>query len=187
MIRKNADLLQYITKVLIHKTDNKLLEVLYSPTEIILDQRKKVFYVHIIKSGMAKCYLTEDNGNDFIQEFFSEGEIFGELEAINGDLSFCCIEAITPVQAYKIEAQYFNTLLEKDPTFNKLILKALAKKLNYTAIRHAYNQSHTLEDNLLRLQKQYPALIEQISKQDIANYLGITVRSLNRSLAKLGI
>ncbi|MCF8715284.1 Crp/Fnr family transcriptional regulator [Joostella atrarenae] len=185
MIRKNADLLQYITQKLLKESNQNIITQSYNAGEKILDQKKRVFSVYIIKSGITKCYLTEDNGVDFIQEFFGEGEIFGELEAINGDTSFCCIEAINTVEVYKIEASYFNELLEEDHIFNKHILKALSKKLTYTAVRHAYNQSHTLEDNLLRLIHQFPTIIEEISKQDIANYLGITPRSLNRVLNTL--
>ncbi|MEH6705105.1 Crp/Fnr family transcriptional regulator [Galbibacter orientalis] len=185
MIRKNADLLQYITEKLLKESEDTIIAQSFSSGEKIVDQKKRVFSVYIIKSGITKCYLTEDNGVDFIQEFFGEGEIFGELEAINGEVSFCCIEAINAVEVYKIEASYFDQLLEKDITFNKHILKALSKKLTYTAVRHAYNQSHTLEDNLLRLIHQFPTLIDEISKQDIANYLGITPRSLNRVLSTI--
>ena len=47
---------------------------------------------------------------------------------------------------------------------------------------HSYNQTHDVEQNLARLRKNVPDLLEKISKKDIANYLGITVRSLNRTL-----
>ncbi|MCM5663452.1 Crp/Fnr family transcriptional regulator [Galbibacter mesophilus] len=182
MIRKNANLLHYITKHLLQHSEGTIESCQYAPRTVVLGQKKRVSSVFIIKSGLAKCYLTEDNGVEFIQEFFGEGEIFGELEAINEKLSFCCIEAVNTLEVYKIETTYFKELLETDTTFNSLILKALANKLNYTAVRHAYNQSHTLEDNVKRLMEHYPNLIQEIAKQDIANYLGINVRSLHRVL-----
>ena len=76
MIRKNADLLQYITEKLLKESEDTIIAQSFSSGEKIVDQKKRVFSVYIIKSGITKCYLTEDNGVDFIQEFFGEGEIF---------------------------------------------------------------------------------------------------------------
>ncbi len=64
-------------------------------------------------------------------------------------------------------------------------MKAMAIKIGYKAPRHSYQQSYTIEDNILKLKEAFPELIEVISKKDIANYMGITLRSLNRVLMKL--
>lgn len=165
--------------------DDSVIEQTYSPQQIILEQRKRVFAVYILKSGITKCYMTEDTGVDFIQEFFGEGEIFGEIEMFNDELSFCSIEAITNVSVFKIPHGKFHKLLDTDARFRQLIMKSLASKVKYAAVRHSYNQSHTIESNLLRLKRQFPSLNETISKIDIANYLGITERSLNRTLNQL--
>ncbi len=165
--------------------DVYITEQKISPKEQIIRQGKKVFSAYIIKSGIAKCYLTEDNGQEFIQEFFGEGELFGEIELINRTPSFCCIEAITEVTVYKIGHEHFQEKLTSDKRFNELILQTLATKISYKAHRHAYHQSHTLEDNLQRLIHAYPNLLTTIAKQDIAGYLGVTLRSLNRTIGLL--
>ncbi|UII32870.1 Crp/Fnr family transcriptional regulator [Fulvivirga ulvae] len=185
MVRTNNDLSAYVARL--YQTENRGYFSLenYLPGQNIIRQGKKVYAVHIIKSGIAKCYLSEDNGKDFIQEFFSEGEIFGEIETINHHLSFCSIDAITNVQVFQIKSENFVELLNADRRFNELILQAVANKVRYKAIRHGYNQSHAIEDNLLRLIREFPDLLQHISKQDIANYLGITLRSLNRALHDL--
>jgi CRP-like cAMP-binding protein len=126
--------------------------------------------------------MTQDTGTDFIQEFFGEGEIFGEIEMFNNDLSLCSNEAITPLTIFKIQKDDFHMLIDQDKTFSQLILKSLTAKIKYTAIRHSYNQSHTIEANLMRLKRSFPNLNETIPKRDLANYLGITERSLNRVL-----
>ena len=185
MIRINKELLNYVSHLYHLGTEGNIIEQTFEPTEQIIKNGQNVFSVYVIKSGMAKCYLTEDTGNDFIQEFFGEGEIFGEIEAIREDISFCTIEASSPLVLYKIPLAYFNELLLKNHVFNRLILKALANKINYKAIRHSYNQSHPVESKLLRLKANFPDFNKLISKQEIANYLGITVRSLNRTLNDL--
>ncbi len=185
MIRINKELLNYVNHLYQLGTEGNIIEQTFEPTEQIIKSGQNVFSVYVIKSGMAKCYLTEDTGNDFIQEFFAEGEIFGEIEAIREDISFCTIEASSPLILYKIPLAYFNELLLKNNVFNRLILKALANKINYKAIRHSYNQSHPVESKLLRLKANFPDFNKLLPKQEIANYLGITVRSLNRTLNDL--
>ncbi|MGS2764464.1 Crp/Fnr family transcriptional regulator [Sinomicrobium sp. M5D2P9] len=185
MIRTNRELLRYITKIDNTEPGCIVMES-YHRKEQIIGQGKKVFSVYIVKKGMVKCYLTEDNGKDFIQEFFGEGEIFGEIEVLNDTLSFCAVEAVTGMEVYKIPKEYFIKLLNEDADFNSFIMKSLATKVHYKALRHSHNQLHAIEDNLFRLKKQFPQLLDIIPKRDIANYLGITLRSLNRVISELG-
>jgi len=185
MIRINKELLRYITETEKIRPDHILREC-YGPKEEIIAQGKNVFSVYIVKKGMIKCYLTEENGKDFIQEFFGEGELFGEIEVLNGTLSFCAVETVTEAEVYKIPKEKFMELQREDVAFNLLIMKALARKVHYKALRHSHNQLYAIEDNILRLKKQFPRLLETIPKRDIANYLGITLRSLNRVITKPG-
>jgi len=182
MIRTNNELLGYTTELNKLEIQKFIAEQSFVPKQKIIQQGKKVFYVYIIKSGIAKCYLTEENGKDFVQEFFGAGEIFGEIETINNNTSFCYIEAITEMKVYKIPQKHFHKLLENNMKFNQLVLKSLAAKIKYKALRHSFNQSHTIESNILRLENHLPEFSKIISKEDIANYLGITLRSLNRTL-----
>lgn len=185
MIRVNKELLGFVSELYGRESNNFISEQKFSPKKIVIEQGAEIQFVHIIKSGIAKCNLSNENGTDFIQEFFGEGEIFGEIEMFNNDKSFCSVEAITDLVLYKISMKNFYKLLAENPKFNYLILRALAAKVKYKAIRHSFNQSNPIEKNLLRLKKQFPELFQTISKQDIANYLGISERSLNRSLKSL--
>lgn len=185
MIRINQDLLQYITQLWEKELAANITVEKFKTGEQIIPQGRRIFSVYVLKTGIAKCYLTEENGKDFIQEFFGEGELFGEIEALNNTGSFCCIEAVTEVEVYTIGHKHFLQFLENDAAFNKLILQALAAKISYKAHRHAYHQSHTAEENLLKLIRSFPALTKTIAKPDIANYLGITLRSLNRTFNSL--
>jgi CRP-like cAMP-binding protein len=184
MIRTNRELLDFVCK---HHTSAAISEQTYSPFQTIIEQGKRLNSVYIIKSGIAKCFLTEENGNDFVEEFFGEGEIVGEIEIINNHISICEISAITELSVYKISATDFKQLLDKDKVFNQLILRALSAKIHYKASRHAHNHLHDVEANLLRLQKEFPEMFDAIPKLDIANYLGVTLRSLNRSLSNLKV
>lgn len=185
MIRQNKELLNYTRKLHQSEGNDWIIEQSFSPQQQIILHNKLVNHAYIFKSGIAKCYLLEDNGKEFIEEFFGEGEIVGEIEIINKHFSIANIKAITEVVVYKIQKDNFCKLLETDTTFNQLILRALCCKIQYKAIRHSYHQSHPVESNLLRLKRGLPDFINVIPKQDIASYLGITLRSLNRTLNEL--
>ena len=61
----------------------------------------------------------------------------------------------------------------------------MAKKISYKAPRHSYQQSYPIEDNILKIKELYPGIEKILSKKDIASYLGITMRSLNRTLSDI--
>ena len=183
MIRTNKILAEYLEK----QDSINVYEKVFTPNELIIAQQKRLSEVYILKQGMAKCYLAQDNGKIFILEFFGEGALFGEVEAINNNVSFCNIEAVTTVTCYAIAHTEFNKLIANDSHFNQLVMKTMATKINYKSLRYSYQQSHTIADNILWLQKEFYDFMELIPKQDIANYLGITTRSLNRVLNSLGL
>jgi CRP-like cAMP-binding protein len=184
MIRTNQELLDYVSK---NHNPAIISEQIFTPFQTVFEQGKRVNSVFIIKSGIAKCFLTDENGNDFVEEFFGEGGIVGEIEIINNHVSVCGISAITELMVYKISADSFKQLLNIDKVFNQLILKALSAKIHYKASRHAHNQLHDVEANLLRIKKEFPEMFDAIPKLDIANYLGVTLRSLNRVLSDLKV
>ncbi len=185
MIRVNQELLNYLIRLKDSGYQDSITEHTAGIGEKMLHQRTYIHSLYVIKEGLAKCFLTLDNGNDFIQEFFGAGEVFGEIELITGDISFCTIEAIIPTTYYQIPKAAFHQLLKDDAVFNTLLLRLLATNIRYAALRHSYNQTHNLEESLNRLKKEFPELLQKISKKDIANYLGISTRSLNRVLKEV--
>ncbi|WP_378187114.1 Crp/Fnr family transcriptional regulator [Aquimarina sp. W85] len=186
MIRSNANLLEYISKPSFLEKWNTIASIKFDTAATIINQQSTSNAIYIVKKGITKCYLTEDTGVDFIQEFFGPGELFGEIEFFTQTSNFCAVVTIDQTEVFKIPHTSFTKLLATDRRFNTLIMEALAKKIRYKAIRHAYNQLHTIEDKVLRLKKEYPSIFETLKKKDIANYLGITMRSLNRSLLTIG-
>ncbi|PKV51444.1 CRP-like cAMP-binding protein [Aquimarina sp. MAR_2010_214] len=185
MIRINQELLNFFSRLSESSASGLVKEIRYFSKDKIVTQGKYVSSIYIIKSGVVKCYVNEDNGRDFIQEFFSTGEILGELEVFNDIISFCNAEAITEVTGYQIDVKDFYTLLENHPELNILLLKALANKVRDTAIRASQQQSYPIAYNLKKLMKFSSDEAMAFSKQDIADYLGITLRSLNRALHEI--
>lgn len=153
--------------------------------ERIIIQGENLSYIYIIKSGIVKCFITENNGKDYILEFLGEGEIIGELEIFNNSQSLTNVETLTDIEVFKIPNQYFMELLQANWNLNYLILKELSARVAQTASRASYQQNYPLEYSILKLIYLFSVQPLKLSKQDLAGYLGITVRSLNRTLLTL--
>ncbi|WP_307458556.1 helix-turn-helix domain-containing protein [Chryseobacterium sp. SORGH_AS_0447] len=76
------------------------------------------------------------------------------------------------------------SLIKNDLSLNNLLLDVFAERIVNTSSRASYQQLHTTEHTLSQLLEVKSREME-ISKEDMAAYLGITVRSLNRALKEL--
>ncbi|MCJ0742696.1 Crp/Fnr family transcriptional regulator [Pedobacter montanisoli] len=186
MLRTNSNFLAYAEQ-LYNQQANKADIILksFAKGERLLTQHEKPTKIMLIKEGITKCFFTETNDKEFIVEFLGKGEITGEIELIRGGNCLCSIEALTDVSVYAFSLPFFNELLKKDLALNHLLLKAFAGRIIDTASRASYQQLHTTEHSLAKLLELQSKQDMAISKEDMAAYLGISLRNLNRALKKL--
>ncbi|QHS61285.1 Crp/Fnr family transcriptional regulator [Chitinophaga agri] len=138
--------------------------------------------VYIIKSGVTKCYITENNEKDYILDFLGEGELLGEIEAIRHTKAGCSVEAITPLTVYVFSNTQFRHFLETVPAFNYTILELLVNRVTRISEKAARQQLYTQAEILPQLLHALESQQITFTKQDLAEYMGISVRSLNRLL-----
>lgn len=186
MLRTNSNFLAYAEQ-LYNQQANKADIVLksFAKGERLLTQHEKPTKIMLIKEGVTKCFFTETNDKEFIVEFLGKGEIMGEIELIRDGDCLCSIDALTDVSVYAFALPFFNELLKKDLALNHLLLKAFAGRIIDTASRASYQQLHTTEHSLAKLLDLQSKQDMAISKEDMAAYLGISLRNLNRALKKL--
>jgi len=185
MLRTNQPFLDYLEK-LYENQDHKENIVLksFEKGEKILTQNEISTKIMLIKSGITKCYFVEENDKEYIVEFLGKGEIIGEIEVIKNVPCLCSIEAITEVSVYSMTIPYFQSLIKNDLILNNLLLDVFADRIFNTSSRASYQQLHTTEHTLSQL-LEVKSKEMKISKEDMAAYLGITVRSLNRAFKEL--
>ncbi|WP_185204433.1 Crp/Fnr family transcriptional regulator [Chryseobacterium sp. C3] len=185
MLRTNQTFLDYLEGLYSseeHK-GNIVLES-FEKGDKILIQNQISTKIMLVKSGITKCYFVEENGKEYIVEFMGKGEIIGEIEVIKNVPCICSIEAITEVTVYSMSMPYFQALIKKDLTLNNLLLDVFAERIFNTSSRASYQQLHKTEHTLSQLLEVKSREME-ISKEDMATYLGTTVESLNRALEEL--
>lgn len=185
MLRTNQPFLDYLDSLFTNQEhkDNIVLKS-YEKGEKLLTQNEISTKIMLVKSGITKCFFVEENDKEYIVEFLGKGEIIGEIEMLKNVSCLCSIEAITEVTVYSMTIPYFQSLIKSDLTLNNLLLDVFAERIVNTSSRASYQQLYTTEHTLSQLLEVKSKEME-ISKEDMAAYLGITVRSLNRALKEL--
>ncbi|MGJ1418941.1 Crp/Fnr family transcriptional regulator [Sphingobacterium spiritivorum] len=186
MLRTNLDLLSYISG-LYNGQDRKEDIILrkFEKGQLLLQQGDPLSRLFIVNDGITKCYFREENGKEFVVEFLGKGEILGEVEVISRINCLCSIEVLAETEAFSIAVPYFRMLLEKDIVFNRLLMESFSSRIVNTSSRASFQQLYTVEYNLSKLLQLQSDQQLDISKEDMAAYLGITIRSLNRALKSL--
>jgi len=186
MLRTNQIFLNYIENLYEKKKSREEIVIRsFSKGERMLMQDEKPSKIMLVKQGITKCFFTEENGKEYIVEFLGKGEIIGEIELIRNIPCLCSIEAVTEVAVYAVTVSYFQSLIKNDLALNNLLLDVFAERIINTSRRASYQQLYAVEHTLAQLLELQAEQNIEISKEDMAAYLGITVRSLNRSLKKL--
>jgi len=183
MIRKSPIFLQLLDKLMSDDASMATIAIEeLPPKRRLIQQDKNTRSVFIIRKGIVKCFIAEENGKEYILEFLGEGEILGELEAIRKTTGMATVESLTPVAVVKIDKAWFLQLLIENIEFNKAVLELMAGRLANTAIRASRQQLYTLSYSLAQLLAVLDAGGVIFTKKDLSGYLGISVRSLNRLL-----
>jgi CRP-like cAMP-binding protein len=185
MLRTNQPFLDYLETLYEKQPEKENITIKsYAKGERLLTQNESSTKIMLIRSGITKCYFIEENDKEYIVEFLGKGEIIGEIEVIKNVPCLCSIEAISEVTVYAMSIPYFKDLLKNDLGLNNFLLDVFAERIVNTSSRASYQQLHTTEHTLNQFLELKSKEME-ISKEDMAAYLGINVRSLNRSLKEL--
>ncbi len=185
MLRTNLDFLSFIERFSSENADVNITLKSYKAGYRLIEQGDKISNIYIIKEGISKCFISEENGKDFIIEFLGKGEVVGELEALKKIDCLCNVAAISEVTAYVIPDHIFLSLIQKSSEFTTILLQELSTRIIQTSTRASFQQLYTVEYALLKLLQLQANEHISISKDDMAAYLGISVRSFNRSLKHL--
>lgn len=186
MLRTNQTFLEF-TQKLYDQQDRKEDVILkqFSKGEKLFIQNDHSSKVMLMKEGIAKCYFSEENDKEYILEFLGKGEIIGEIECIRNIPCLCNIEAMTDVSVFAFSQPYFRELLKNSLELNGLLVDAFTERIVNTSSRASFQQLYTVEHSLRKLTELQSLQAIHLSKEDMAAYLGISVRSLNRSLKNL--
>ena len=182
MQQTNNIILSLIEKVYANESSKNVSLKKYLKGADILRQGQITQHVLIVKNGLVKCFYSEENCKEFIFDFLGSGEVVGEIEAIRHIKCLCNIQAVTDVEAYSFSTSCFHSLIEQNREFRDAVLGELAERLIKTSQRASFQKAYSAKYGLLKLLDIQKEGNLKLSKSDMASYLGIDIRSLNRLL-----
>ena len=153
--------------------------------EELISQGDRPEKVYVIREGLVKIYILEANGKEFSFGFFGKGELLGEIEQFLQRPFACTIEALTETHVYSLSKRLFSEWIERDRALNSLILKEMAVRLYTLSTRTSFQMLYPLEYAIMKILYVTRKDAVEIAKTDLADYLGITLRSVNRALNSL--
>lgn len=161
-------------------------------SEVFITEKKRADFYFQIKTGEVKMFNLNENGKEFVQGIFYDGESFAE-PPLFGDFNYpASAAAVKPTRLYKLPKSKLFELLTDNPEINLKFTKALAKRLYYKATILKEISVHPPEHRILTLidflKANYgttePFRVE-LTRQQIADLTGQRVETVIRAIKQL--
>jgi CRP/FNR family transcriptional regulator, anaerobic regulatory protein len=148
-------------------------------------------HIYRIKSGMMRLYRLLADGRRQVIAFRLPGHLIGLGEV---DTQFCSAEALTEVDLQCVPLSIVHRRMQEEPRFGSELVRCLAVELAETRNQVAFLNRRSALEKLatfilgfltwsgedVRLELEL-----HMGREDIADYLGLTVETVSRSFAKL--
>ena len=149
------------------------------------------FYFQIIE-GSVKMFNSNDEGKEFTQGYFSNGQCFGEpplfIDEVYPSTAMVCQES----KIIKLSKEKFLKIIDEYPQIQRNFLKTLATRIHSKAntAKDIINQKpefrvlsflNSIKKNSDNNQKE----LVPFTRQEIANFTGLRVETVIRVFSKL--
>jgi CRP/FNR family transcriptional regulator len=164
---------------------------LLAPHEHIFYEGDAQTHLYRVKSGMMRLYRLLADGRRQVIAFRLPGHLIGLGEH---ETQFCSAEALTEVVLQCVPLRIVYRRTQEEPRFGSELVRCLAAELaesrNQVAFLNRRSALEKLATFILRFltwtgEDKELKLELHMGREDIADYLGVTVETVSRSFAKL--
>lgn len=168
----------------------------YSKGELVVMEGEPASSLIIINQGRIKSYRYTHDGKEQILYIFSEGDFFGEMGLLSKRETAYNAEALEDTHICLIRKEDFQKLLKGHPEISLKIMEELARRLEKMEgmVQNMGSNDVELRINmvLLEFSQKYGRndpkgrIVElPLSREGIANYIGVTRETVSRKLSHL--
>jgi len=157
--------------------------------EFVIRQGELPYYCYILLEGKVKVFHTTSIGQHFLFGIFDQSQLYGDLEIPNNDVFFNSVQCVSTCKFIKIDKDTFKRWLKSDFDFATKVNQDLCTKLMKSSYRMVDNNYFPLEYHVIKYiiesSNNFKTKAFSINKEDLANYIGTNIRSINRILKQL--
>ncbi len=160
--------------------------VVFEPGGLILAQGAPAEHIFFLRAGEAKVLTLTANGTHYLQYIYAAGELFGELECLNGQPVLSTVRASARCEMLRLAAGVFMDWMRRDAALACFISQQLAEKFYRLGLNAVINTVYPLRYRVLYyLWNASQQGQRSVSKADLVAGLGSQERSINRILRDL--
>ena len=162
---------------------------------LIFDEGKLPMNYYQIISGDVKMCNFNDDGREFIQGIFHNGESFGEPPLFLERVYPAKAIALTDCELFVLTKEHFLEMIKNNSEVALEIIEHLAQRLHYKAVMAAEISSENPEHRLLKLidynvkffklKKEKDGFRIRLTRQQMADLTGLRVETVIRALKSL--
>lgn len=180
----------------VQKIANLITHREYKKGEMMLFDGEKSEAVTIMHEGSAKAFKYTSDGREQILYVFTEGDFFGEQNLLSDRTATYSVEALQPVRTCILSKTQFQQLLYQYPDIAVKIIAELGERMgrleNAMQGMGVRNVDNRIGGILLEFASKYGTAEKEgtlihlpLSREGIANYLGIARETVSRKLGQL--
>lgn len=150
--------------------------------------------LYAIRLGHFKTFQVNPNGDQQITGFQMAGELLG-MDAISGDRHLCDAMALEDSEVCEVPFQRLEELFSNIPTllrhFHRIMSQEITREQNVMLLLGNMRADQKFAAFLVNLSSRYAArgyssthFQLRMSREEIGNYLGLTIESISRLLSK---
>ncbi len=145
-------------------------------------------YIYKVVSGGVRTYKILDDGRRQVGAFHLPGDIFGLEDSVRHALS---AEAMTGAKVLVVKRSAINALVSRDASIAQelfVLTSRQLRRMQQRVLLLAKSAQERVASFLVEMAERSPAsnIIElPMSRQDIADYLGLTIETVSRTLTCL--
>lgn len=163
----------------------------YEKNEIIFEAGEHANFYYQLIEGSVKMFNLNEEGKEFTQGVFFDGQSFGEPPLFVDDFYPSTAQTCTSSKIIKLSKDKFLKILEEYPSYQKKFLNLMAQRnlAKAKTSRDIINQSPKHRIICFLESKKDENSIEKklvpYTRQEIANFTGLRVETVIRELSKM--
>lgn len=191
---KKVPILKDLESIYLDEILDKVKHKQYTKGEVLFIEGDKACTLFFISSGKIKLYKYTKDGKEQIVHILSDGDFFGELDLLrNSEYGFSS-KAIEEAEVCIFSKEEMRSLMMNNPKIAISLLENIGNRLaeleNLAKNLATINIDSRMAYLVIDLMKKYADEVDSmsinlpLSREDMANYIGVTRETISRKLKK---